>query len=120
MTVVCAVALLLHVPAAPASGEGEDATLTGEVLDAACYAAHGRKGAGPGHRRCAQECIQKKNFPIALLTEKEEVILLVPDHADERPYEQLKELAAQTVTVEGKRFTRGGLPALIVTSVQKK
>jgi len=105
---------------AAGEGEGEDVTLTGEVLDAACYVAHGRKGAGPGHRRCAEECVQKKIFPIGLLTEKEEMLLLVPDHADEKPYEQLKGYAAQTVTVTGKRINRGGLPAVIVSSVQKK
>jgi hypothetical protein len=103
-----------------AAGEGEEVTLTGEVLDAACYLAHGRKGAGPGHRRCAEECINKKNLPIALLTEKDEVLLLVPDHANERPYEELKSFAAETVVVEGKRFTRGGLPGVVVSSVKKK
>jgi hypothetical protein len=118
LTLLVAVGAL--VPAAHAAGEGEDVTLTGEVLDAACYVAHGRKGAGPGHRRCAEECVQKKNFPIGLLTEKEEMLLLVPDHADEKPYEQLKGYAAQQVTVTGKRINRAGLPAVIVTSVQKK
>jgi len=112
--------IVAWLPAAPAAGEGEDVTVTGEVLDAACYVAHGRKGAGPGHRRCAEECVQKKMFPIGLLTEKEEMLLLVPDHADEKPYEQLKDYAAQTVTVTGKKITRGGLPAVIVESVQKK
>ena len=82
---------------------GEDATLTGEVLDAACYLAHGRKGAGPGHRRCADECINKKNFPIGLLTDDGTTYLLVPDHADEAPYEQLITItqAGEAVTVVG-------------------
>ncbi len=107
-------------PPASAADEGDAVTLTGEVLDATCYLAHGRKGAGPGHRRCAEECINKKNLPIALVTDKEEVVLLVPDHANERPYEELKSLAAETVVVEGKRFTRGGLPGVVVSSVKKK
>jgi hypothetical protein len=120
VVLMLSVAMGAWVPAAYAAGEGEDVTLTGEVLDAACYVAHGRKGAGPGHRRCAEECVQKKNFPIGLLTDKEEMLLLVPDHADEKPYEQLKGYAAQQVTVTGKRINRAGLPAVIVTAVQKK
>ena len=103
-----------------AAAEGEDATLTGEVLDVACYMAHGRKGVGPAHRKCADQCINKKNLPIGLLTEKDEVFLLLPDVADEAPYEKLKEHVAATVTVEGRRVTRGGLPALIVSGVEKK
>jgi len=120
VSLVLLAVLAAWLPTAHAAGEGEDVTLTGEVLDAACYVAHGRKGAGPGHRRCAEECVQKKGFPIGLLTDKEEMLLLVPDHADEKPYEQLKGYAAQTVTVTGKRINRGGLPAVIVSSVQKK
>ncbi len=120
----CMVAVLIvsvgHPTRGHAGADGEETSLTGEVLDAACYMAHGRKGAGPGHRKCADECINKKNFPIALLTEKDEVFLLLPDHADEAPYEKLKEHAAATVTVEGRRVTRGGLPALIVSGVEKK
>ena len=101
-----------------AGDAGEDATVTGEVLDTACYVAHGRKGAGPGHRKCASECIKKKDFPISILTEDDEVILILPDHADERPYEDLKEQAANTVTVEGRLITRGGLKALVLSGIK--
>ena len=118
LTIGCMLALMPD--RTRASGDGEETSLTGEVLDAACYVAHGRKGAGPGHRRCAEECINKKNLPIALLTDKDEAVLLLPDHADERPYEELKSMAAETVTVEGKRITRGGLDGLIVSGVKKK
>jgi hypothetical protein len=103
---------------ASASDGGEDATVTGEVLDTACYVAHGRKGAGPGHKKCAIECIKKKDFPISVLTEDGDVILILPDHADEGPYEDLKEKAAQTVTVEGRMITRGGLKALVLSGIK--
>jgi len=105
-------------PAASASDAGKDATVTGEVLDTACYIAHGRKGAGPGHKKCASECINKKDFPISILTEQGDVILVLPDHADEGPYEVLKEKAAQTVTVEGRMITRGGLKALVLSGIK--
>jgi hypothetical protein len=111
-------ALLVPAVAAFATEEGETTSVTGEVLDTACYIAHGRKGAGPGHKKCASECIQKKDFPISLLTEQDDVVLILPDHADERPYEELKGRAAETVTVEGRLITRGGLKALVVSGVK--
>ncbi len=116
---VVASMLLAGASLAAASGDGEQTSLTGEVIDAACYLAHGRKGAGPGHRRCADECINKKNLPIGLLTPDDKVVLLVPDHGNEAPYEELKKHASETVTVEGKRVERGGLPAVIVSAVKK-
>ncbi len=112
--------LALALPAATvfATDEGQTASVTGEVLDTACYIAHGRKGAGPGHKKCATECIQKKDFPISILTEQEDVVLILPDHADEKPYEELKGRATETVTVEGRLITRGGLKALVLSGVK--
>jgi hypothetical protein len=111
-------ALVVSAATVFAADEGETASVTGEVLDTACYVAHGRKGAGPGHKKCASECIQKKDFPISILTEQEDVVLILPDHADERPYEELKGRAAETVTVEGRLITRGGLKALVLSGVK--
>ena len=49
---------------------------------------------------------------------KTEFFKALPDHADERPYEELKGRAAETVTVEGRLITRGGLKALVVSGVK--
>ena len=103
-----------------AGGSGKAGAVTGEVLDLACYLAHGRTGAGPGHRKCARECIQKKHLPMALLTDDGDVVLLVPDHANEAPYEELKGHAADTVTVQGKLVERGGVSGVIVSTFEKQ
>jgi hypothetical protein len=116
--VLLVLGLLVPTASVLATDEGQTASVTGEVLDTACYMAHGRKGAGPGHKKCATECIEKKDFPMSILTEQEDVVLILPDHADEKPYEELKGRATETVTVEGRLITRGGLKALVLTGVK--
>jgi hypothetical protein len=116
--VLLVLGLLVPTATVLATDEGQTASVTGEVLDTACYMAHGRKGAGPGHKKCATECIEKKDFPISILTEQEDVVLILPDHADEKPYEELKGRATETVTVEGRLITRGGLKALVLSGIK--
>jgi hypothetical protein len=39
-------------------------SVSGEVVDLACYMAHPSSGAGAGHRKCADTCL-KKGMPMA-------------------------------------------------------
>jgi len=95
---------------------GESKTVTGEVLDLACYAAHEAKG--EKHKSCAQACVQG-GAPVGLLTADGHVYLLVENHDAKKPYEELKTKAAEQVKVTGTFFERGGLPAIVVASVEK-
>ena len=92
-------------------------TLQGEVVDLACYMGH--EARGPKHQDCASLCI-KGGAPIGLLTGNGTVYLLVEDHMNKDAYQNLKELAAQQVNVEGSAPKRGGLQAVIVEKVSKK
>lgn len=105
-------ALLAGAAVAPAAD-----TLTGEIVDLACYIPHPEMGAGPGHRKCADTCI-KKGLPMGLLTEDKQVYLLLEDHDNPKPYEQLKSKAAETITVEGEKVSRGGVQGLVVGAVK--
>ncbi|CUS98308.1 hypothetical protein JGI23_00457 [Candidatus Chrysopegis kryptomonas] len=90
-------------------------TLKGEVLDLACYVAGEKKGAE--HKRCAVMCI-KGGEPIGILTDDGKVYLVVEDHAKPEPYEKLKEFAAERVTITGAFYQRGGLPGVVIESVE--
>jgi hypothetical protein len=92
-------------------------TVTGEVVDLACYLPHPETSHGAGHRKCAETCV-KKGLPAGLLTEDQQVYLLLENHDNPKPYAQMKEKAAQTITVEGTKVTRGGIQALVVESVK--
>ena len=91
-------------------------TVTGEVVDLACYLPHPDMK-GSGHRKCAETCA-KKGLPLGILTDDKQVYLLLEDHENPKPYEQAKEKAAEKITVEGDKATQGGLQAIVVEAVK--
>lgn len=101
---------------ASADSDGEPVKLTGEIVDLACYLPRGDKGRGPAHQECAEMCA-KGGAPLGILAADGSVLLLVEDHAKPAPYEQVKKLAGKQAEVEGKRFTRGGVAAVVVSAV---
>ena len=99
------------------AAEAAPETLTGEVVDMACYVVHPATSHGNGHRKCADTCL-KKGMPMGILTDDKQVILVLEDHENPKPYAQLKEKAAEKVTIEGDRVTQGGLQGIVVQTVK--
>ena len=91
--------------------------MTGEIVDLACYLPHPDTGKGAGHRKCADTCI-KKGLPMGLLTDDKQVYLVLEDHDNPKPYHQLKEKAAEKVTIEGDKVNQGGLQGIVVQAVK--
>lgn len=104
----------------PERGEGgTDVTVTGELVDMACFMAH--EGRGKKHAKCAEQCVLG-GAPVGLVTADGKVYLLVEDHSTpkaKKPYAQAKELVAETVTITGHAYERGGVQAVVVESVKK-
>jgi hypothetical protein len=88
-------------------------TITGEIVDMACYVPHPETSKGAGHRKCADTCL-KKGMPMGLVTEDKQVFLILEDHDNPKPYAALKEKAAQTVTIEGEKVNNGGVQGFVV------
>jgi hypothetical protein len=86
---------------------GSDITVTGEVLDMACYLDHGAQG--EKHADCAKMCISS-GLPVGLKTAEGTVYLLIGQHKPAN--DQLAEYAAKTVTVKGKFVARDGVNLL--------
>src|SRR5438874_9238122 len=106
----CALGVVLLVGTAiPARAD----SVSGEIVDLACYLPHPATGKGAGHRKCAETCA-KKGLPIGLLTSDNQVYLLLEDHENPKPYAQAKEKAAEKVTVEGEKVAQGGLQGIVV------
>ncbi len=96
------------------SGKAE--TISGEMLDMACYMAH--EGKGKKHAKCAASCVVG-GAPLGLLTKDGKVYLVVGDHESEKPYLAAKALAGANAKLTGTVFTRGGLTAIIVSKAEK-
>lgn len=91
---------------APATAESE-LTVTGEVLDMACYLDHGAMGAD--HADCAQTCIES-GLPVGLRTTDGKTYLLIGEHMPAN--RELAKYAAKTITVRGKFVSRDGINLL--------
>lgn len=102
---------------AAAETKADVVELKGEVLDLSCYLGHGAKG--KPHQKCAKACLLEKHAPAGLLTDDGQVYLLVPDHKHEAAFKPVGELGAEVVTVRGRKVASGGLPGIMVESVEK-
>ena len=100
-------ALPLRADTTVAPKAGSEVTVTGEVLDMACYLDHGAHGAG--HAACAQKCISS-GLPVGLKGTDGKVYLLIGAHMPAN--EELAKHAAETITVHGKLVERDGIALL--------
>jgi len=110
VAILFAVGMLCSSAAARAQ---EDVTVKGEIVDLACYLAKGKKG--PEHKSCAQMCA-KGGVPMGLLTDNEELYLLIDDHANPKGYEAAKKLAGTNAEISGKKFVKNGMNSIVVNA----
>jgi hypothetical protein len=99
------------------SQEKKTMTITGEILDMACYAGMG--ASGEGHKSCAADCISK-GAPMGILTSDGKVFLLVENHDKKDAYAEAKKHAGEQVTAIGTLSDKGGLQTLIVDELKPK
>ena len=103
------------LPARAAEKPGPPASVTGEVIDSACYIKSGAKG--EGHAKCAQGCAEA-GIPLAILEDGTGKVVWVASKADmETPNDKLKPFAGKKVKVTGTWAERGGAKLLIVDAV---
>jgi hypothetical protein len=101
------------VSAAPKSGPG---SIIGEVIDPACWIINGAKG--EAHKECAIACA-KAGQTLAILERKSnKVYILASERPGEDPNKSLIDYVGQAVHAKGKVYTRGGLSAIQVASVE--
>ena len=111
------VVLALLAPPGFARPVSVDSSLSGEVVDLACYVGHAAKG--PDHQKCALKCAQMGQ-PMGLLTSEGKIYLLVADHAEPDAYNKARSLAGVQVEIRGEPMDRDGLTILTVHDVKKK
>jgi hypothetical protein len=93
---------------------GQEATVTGEVIDMSCYIDHG--AAGEKHAACAKKCIAS-GLPVGIKANDGKTYLLIGDH---KPLNsELVDDAAKTVSVKGKIVSRDSINMIENAVVQK-
>lgn len=102
------------VPADTGHGGGTATVVRGEILDLACYVAHG--GKGPEHAKCALKCAEQGQ-PIGLLADDGKVYVLFADHADGTAFGKAKRLAGKRAEIRGETAARDGITGLTVLAV---
>ena len=102
-----------HAMAATAAAP-TDVTMTGEVLDMACYIDHGAHG--EKHAGCAKTCIES-GLPVGIKTTDGKVYLVIGEH---KPFnKELAEHAAKTITIKGKLVSRDGISMIANAEIVK-
>ncbi len=92
-----------------------DVTLTGEILDLACYIGHGARG--PDHAACAVKCAEMGQ-PVGLAASDGKVYILIADHADSSAFTKAKSMAGKKVEIKGEVAAKDGMNALTVHTVK--
>ena len=92
-----------------------DVTLTGEIVDLACYIAHGAKG--PDHAVCAAKCAEMGQ-PVGLAASDGKMYILLADHADTSAFAKAKSMAGKKVEIKGEVAAKDGMNALTVHAVK--
>jgi len=89
-------------------------SVTGEVLDMACYLDHGAHG--EKHAECAKTCIES-GLPVGLKSSDGKVYLIIGEH---KPLnKELAAYAAKTITIKGKLVTRDGISMIANAEIVK-
>ena len=90
-------------------------SITGTVIDTACYATmkHGAENTG-----CTEMCLNM-GVPPSVLTDSGDVIMLMPmADTNPAPYMKVKEFAAKKVEITGMAAERGGLKVFYVGDIK--
>jgi hypothetical protein len=91
-------------------------TLRGEIVDMGCYTGHGARGAD--HKSCALKCIAN-GMPMGLLTDDDQLYVLIMNHDNADPFEKAKTMAAEMVEITGPVYEKNGTKSLEVTALTK-
>ncbi len=101
---------------APSSGKLGVRTITGEVIDPSCWVINGAKG--EAHKECMVACA-KSGQTLAILEKKtNKVYILAAERPGEDPNKSVLDYAGQPVLVKGKVYTRGGIMAIQIASIE--
>ena len=100
----------------PSSGKLGVKTIAGDIIDPSCWVMNGAKG--EAHKECMVACA-KAGQTLAILEKKtNKVYILAAERPGEDPNKSVLDYAGMPVLVKGKVYTRGGIMAIQVASIE--
>jgi len=93
----------------------KEMTLTGEVVDVACYLGVGAKG--PGHIKCATACAKAGGALGILTADGKLYVSLLPDRHRENPNAMLMDYIGKDVEAKGTVHVKSGVNGIMIKSV---
>ncbi|MBX7149556.1 hypothetical protein K1X76_10800 [bacterium] len=97
---------------------GVEKTITGQMIDMACYFKHDSKG--PDHKQCARECAQK-GLPMAILSDDGKIYQIMGSGHDELKTVNTAFLdyVEEKVTVIGQVYEKNGTNIIVISKIKK-
>ena len=94
---------------------GKEMTVSGEVVDVACYLMGDAKG--PDHAKCAAACAKNGSALGILTADGKLYVSLLPDDHKNNPNHLLIDHVGHTVEAKGLVRTKGGVQGIMLKSV---
>jgi hypothetical protein len=102
--------------AAPKGAGTGPKSVIGEVVDPACWIVNGAKG--EAHKECAITCAKAGQVLAILERKTNKLYLLATERPGEDPNKGVIDYCGQTVLAKGKVYSRGGVMAIMLASVE--
>lgn len=94
--------------------KGKSVTISGEIVDTACYIGHDSKGAA--HAKCAAMCA-KAGIPLALLDSQNGLLYLPVSLDHKNPNERLLPFVEKKVQVTGTVIEKAGMRGIVIRQI---
>ncbi|HKW50974.1 MAG TPA: hypothetical protein VJQ53_04505 [Candidatus Eisenbacteria bacterium] len=101
----------------PEPGQGMRMTITGEVMDPACFLEAGPKSIGPGHFQCAIDCARSGQTLAIYDRANDRIYFIAGELPGKNPNDPVINFIHQKVDVTGGVYHRSGVYGIVITKV---
>jgi len=101
----------------PEPGQGVRTTITGEVMDPACFIEAGAKSISPGHFQCAVDCARSGQTLAIYDRANDRIYFIAGELPGKNPNDPVINFIHQKVDVTGGVYHRSGVYGIVITKV---
>ncbi|TMQ66783.1 MAG: hypothetical protein E6K79_02435 [Candidatus Eisenbacteria bacterium] len=98
-------------------GQGVRMTITGEVMDPACFLEAGAKSISPGHFQCAIDCARSGQTLAIYDRANDRIYFIAGELPGKNPNDPVINFIHQKVDVTGGVYHRSGVYGIVITKV---